>query len=291
MTRRKETSIVDDLFHILMASPWWIGPLLALAAFLFCRFAIPPLLSAGSGGGQDITNMSRQAFAALAVTLAPWIGGFILFCWAITEGKKFVNRRLLDRQSGLDSIHDLSWQEFEQLIGEAYRRQGYAVEHTGSDSGDGGIDLLLRQNGKTTLVQCKHWKAWRVGVKEVRELRGIVASEGAHCGIVVTYGSFTDDAIAFARKNPITLVAGPELEQMIRSVQQSHTKVAGRNGSNRTIESSSGDSAVDALTSAPPLCPLCGAEMIERTARRGNYAGQAFWGCRRYPACAGKRQM
>lgn len=291
MARKKEHGIVEELFDILMASPWWIGPLLALAAFLFCRFAIPPLLSAGSGGAQDVTNMSRQVFAGLAVTLAPWIGGFVLFCWAVTEGKKFANRRLLDQQSGLDSIGELSWQEFEELIGEAYRRQGYAVEHTGSDSGDGGIDLLLRRDAKTTFVQCKHWKTWRVGVKEVRELRGIVASEGAHCGIVVTYGTFTDEAIAFARKNPITLVAGPELEQMIRSVQQSHTKTSGRNGSNRAIESIAGDSAVDVVTSASPVCPLCGAAMVERTAKRGNYAGQAFWGCRRYPACVGERQM
>jgi restriction system protein len=98
------------------------------------------------------------------------------------------------------------WAESGVPVREFCNREGLA---TGSDSGDGGIDLLLRREGRTTLVQCKHWKAWRVGVKEVRELRGVVASERAHYGIVATYGSFTEDAIAFANRNPITLVGWP----------------------------------------------------------------------------------
>ena len=36
---------------------------------------------------------------------------------------------------------------------------------------------------------------------------------------------------------------------------------------------------------AEPLCPNCGAEMVLRTARRGKYSGQPFYGCSRYPIC------
>lgn len=298
VARRKQDGLARDLFDILMASPWWGGPLLALVAFLFFRFAMPLILGAGAEDGHDMTQMPRQVFAGLSVTFAPWISMLILFCWVVTEGKKLANRKLLDRQSGLDSINELSWQEFEQLVGEAYRRQGYAVEHTGSDSGDGGIDLLLRREGKATLIQCKHWKTWRVGVKEARELLGVVASERAHYGIVVTYGSFTEDAIAFAHKNPITLVAGPELERMIRSVQVAHGKATGRDGSgNQRAKTGQEDrEPTEPLTlpsapSAVPMCPQCGSKMVERTAKRGQYSGQAFWGCCRYPECRGKRQI
>ena len=38
------------------------------------------------------------------------------------------------------------------------------------------------------------------------------------------------------------------------------------------------------------LCPKCQAAMIQKTARRGRYAGSQFWGCYRWPACDGLRQ-
>lgn len=34
-------------------------------------------------------------------------------------------------------------------------------------------------------------------------------------------------------------------------------------------------------------CPKCGAEMIERTAKKGKNAGNKFWGCSKFPACRG----
>ena len=34
-------------------------------------------------------------------------------------------------------------------------------------------------------------------------------------------------------------------------------------------------------------CPLCGADMVERTAQKGRYQGNQFFGCSRYPKCKG----
>jgi DNA-binding helix-hairpin-helix protein with protein kinase domain len=42
-------------------------------------------------------------------------------------------------------------------------------------------------------------------------------------------------------------------------------------------------------TGAPAGCPRCGSHMVRRTARRGRYAGNQFWGCSRYPRCKGTR--
>ena len=292
MARRRKDNLADDLFDLLMGAPWWGGPLLALVAFLLLRLAVPAILGIGAESPNDPLKMPRHLFSGLAVAFAPWAGMLVLFCWGMTGVKKLFNRRLLDRQTGLDSIRDLSWQEFEQLVGEAYRRQEYSVEHTGSDSGDGGIDLRLRRNGQATLVQCKHWKAFKVGVKEVRELLGVVASEKAYNGILVTYGSFTEEAVAFARKNPITLVAGPELERMIRSVQTTrHRTETGELTDRLATGSQGGESTGPMLQSAPPACPACGGPMMQRTAKQGQFAGQPFWGCSRYPACRGKRPV
>lgn len=37
-----------------------------------------------------------------------------------------------------------------------------------------------------------------------------------------------------------------------------------------------------------PSCPTCGYPMIKRTAKKGQYSGQQFWGCCQYPSCKGK---
>ena len=39
-----------------------------------------------------------------------------------------------------------------------------------------------------------------------------------------------------------------------------------------------------------PVCPRCMGRMVRRT-KRGQNAGQAFWGCSRFPACHGTREM
>jgi hypothetical protein len=35
----------------------------------------------------------------------------------------------------------------------------------------------------------------------------------------------------------------------------------------------------------PPICPICGIPMAIKIARRGQYAGEPFWGCTNYPKC------
>lgn len=36
-----------------------------------------------------------------------------------------------------------------------------------------------------------------------------------------------------------------------------------------------------------PFCPKCGSKMVLRTAKNGQYAGNKFWGCSKYPNCKG----
>ncbi|PKL93801.1 MAG: hypothetical protein CVV20_01785, partial [Gemmatimonadetes bacterium HGW-Gemmatimonadetes-1] len=37
------------------------------------------------------------------------------------------------------------------------------------------------------------------------------------------------------------------------------------------------------------LCPLCGREMVLRTAKKGPTPGSKFYGCSAYPRCKGTR--
>jgi restriction system protein len=44
-----------------------------------------------------------------------------------------------------------------------------------------------------------------------------------------------------------------------------------------------------AALSGNPHCPVCGMDMVLRTAKRGANAGRLFWGCSRFPRCQGTR--
>jgi len=55
----------------------------------------------------------------------------------------------------------MSWEDFERLVGEYYRCSGFQVTREGGNGPDGGMDLVLRKDGETHLVQCKQWKAYK----------------------------------------------------------------------------------------------------------------------------------
>jgi len=83
---------------------------------------------------------------------------------------------LLDRQTSVNSIMAISWKDFEYLVSEAYRRQGYSVQENTGGGADGGIDLVLNKDGNRLLVQCKNWRSRKVGVTTIRELFGVVTA-------------------------------------------------------------------------------------------------------------------
>jgi len=173
-----------------------------------------------------------------------------------------------------DALNAMSWREFEMLVGEAFRVQGYSVVETGG-SADGGVDVVLRKDSEKYFVQCKQRRAQTVGVPIVRELYGAMAAHGATGGFVVTSGRFTKPAIEFADGRNVTLVDGPQLLAMIQGVSQN--SLAAKNAVGPIVPAES------------PACPTCSKPMAMRTARRGPETGQRFWGCTGYPTCTGTR--
>jgi len=82
--------------------------------------------------------------------------------------------RRLCRQRALSDLAALSWQQFEEVIADAFRRHGFRVREVGGcGRADGGVDLMLVRDGETMVVQAKHWRSQRVSVQPVRELYGV----------------------------------------------------------------------------------------------------------------------
>lgn len=284
MARRskQQSSAIDEVFGFLRAAPVWAGPIVAVLVYAACRWAFPWILSTTTSESEFAKGVA-QPISMFLFRFAPFAGAGVILIWLAAEFTKWTDRRRFEQQSGLSSINDLSWREFESLLVEAFQRQGFVVEHTGQDGADGGIDIRLSKAGAITLVQCKHWKRQQVGVQVVRELLGVVTSEGAQSGIVVTSGQFTAEATDFAAKNPIRLIDGRELVQMISEVQQSGG-----------IERQRAEEAVTSAQGAGsdgPTCPKCGAALVRQTAKRGARAGSRFFGCSRYPGCRYTRDI
>ncbi len=258
----------DNLLYLIFRRmPTWATAAIVAAIYVTLRFLLPAVLG------------SRHWLTVYSIAYAPVLTVVAALFALYAEADKYQRRKLLDKQTGLDTVREMSWQNFELLVGEAYRRQGYRVEETGGSGPDGGVDLILRRSGDTALVQCKRWRDRQVGAPTVRELRGAVARDRAARGIFVTCGEFTAEAVAEAQgQPPIELVNGEALLELVRLAQ------------GRAAPAQETPPPVPDAPAAPPACPKCGEPMVRRTARSGANAGNEFWGCPAYPRCRGTRQ-
>lgn len=292
MARRKKSSVADDLVDLIALLPWWAGVLLALLSYvLLHRVAMQPVVvGTGSLPLQSLWKGAATAGQYIAPVLC--LAGAGLSAWR-RKARKALVADVAQTQAS-DALDGMSWREFEVLVGEGFRLQGYQVLETGGGGPDGGVDLVLSKPGKNGsekfLVQCKQWRALKVGVDVVRELYGVMAAKGAAGGFVVTSGRFTDEAKAFASGRNVSLVDGPRLHGLIRQAQaSSKSPSAGRTPAPAVPPAV--PPAEAPVLADPPACPACAKPMVQRTAKRGANAGVGFWGCTGYPACRGTRAI
>lgn len=130
-------------------------------------------------------------------------------------------REKFDRIHRLEQIRRMDPVEFEQFVGYLYQKQGYSVSMT-AVSGDEGIDLLLRKERRTAVVQCKRY-AGTVGQPVVRDLYGAMMHSGADEAMLVTSGVLSQPAETWARGKPIRLVDGHELMSWTRRLRHKGT--------------------------------------------------------------------
>jgi len=174
----------------------------------------------------------------------------------------------------LELIKSLDWKRFEELCAAYFQAKGRKAKVTNLGA-DGGIDVLLYENSDSEkllgVVQCKAWTQKPVGVKQIRELLGIMTDAGCPLGVYVTTSGYTPDAKAFAENKHIKLMTAADLLKLIHQLPADVQ-------SKLLKQTTAGDYTT-------PSCPNCGTKLILRTSRRGNRPGQKFWGCRNYPRC------
>ncbi|WP_065835098.1 restriction endonuclease [Pseudomonas syringae] len=298
---RKNSSNLPALLLAASKLPWWLGIILAVASGLYLHSVAIEPLPTYAGTRQLSPMLINTVFKNMAMFgqfLLPMIflGGALV---SVLGRRK--RRELLDSAAtpGGNTLLSISWREFELLVGEALRRQGFSVQEAGGAGPDGGIDLVARKDGEKYLVQCKQWRSVQVGVPVVRELYGAMAAEGAVGGFVISSGRFTKAAKEFASGRNLELVDGELLNRWIADAK----RVAPAPITEPVNLEPRVEPAVEPelkittpLREQPvepeaPACPHCRKAMVMRVARTGANAGGNFWGCSAYPKCRGIRAI
>jgi restriction system protein len=290
MARRRKTSFADDFMDLVARLPWWVGVLLAIGGYLVLQqVAAKPLPAPAAGQvGMAATQALWKGLASAGQYIVPilCLGGA---CMSALRRRQR-SRLMADvaASGAADVLDGMSWREFEMLVGEAFRLKGFSVMESGGGGPDGGIDLVLSRPGlngaEKFFVQCKQWRAFKVGVDVVRELYGVMAARGAAGGYVITSGRFTEEASKFAAGRNVQLIDEPALRALIATARAQ--------APSPTPSVAAAPSRPEAVSlENPPHCPQCSKPMKRRTAKRGAHAGQDFWGCTDYPTCRGTRTM
>jgi restriction system protein len=187
--------------------PWWAGVPLAIVTYLVFDF-LAHLFGLAHGGIDGIIC----GYAPLIARYAPPV---ILFVWVVAVIQQTYRVHLLRSRPGIEPIRALSWREFEILVREAIRSQGYTFEERSGAQPDGRMEFVARRAGESILIQCKQWKDWRVGVRAVRELYLRLHFDGTSSAVIITTGEFTRAAQDYAEGEPIRLMDGAALVEFI----------------------------------------------------------------------------
>jgi len=288
MGSRRNKGLVNDL----VALPWQFSAVLAVSAFFAIRWILPGFLPERgplSALKPDLEALSWIVFVALAcmavlAALRTRFGGSAHGSAPRSSRQRARMRVVPDAarasKPGLaplpaaptawssETLRMLEWKRFELLCASYYGAVGFTTA-TLAAGPDGGIDVELFKVDPAkplAIVQCKAWNTHPVGVKEVRELLGVMVHEGVGRGIFVTTGSYTPDALQFGAANPIQLLDGDAFVKKILGLPLDKQKAlldVSFEGDYRT-----------------PTCASCGTKMVARDSKRG-----AFWGCIYYPRC------
>lgn len=222
------------------------GPGVALIAIAFYPFLglLVPVAFGWSLSQLVIANLFGALVAALVV-----------MAWLVAQVEAARRRHLVDWTTDLRRLNS---DEFEWVVGEMFRREGWTVKQTGRpDAADGNVDLELTRGRERRMVQCKRWSSWLVDVNSIRSFGGALLRERLEgkMGIFVTLSDFTTQARTEAREIGLELVDGRGLFARMEKVRR------------------------------PEPCPTCSRPM------RLSHSEHGWWFRCVTPGCTGKRDI
>jgi hypothetical protein len=178
------------------------------------------LLYAGIGLALPLALGWSVSWLVFANVFGTTLAGLLILIWLSVRIQARDRRHLVEWTTDLRFLEAA---EFEWLVGELFRREGWRVDETGRQDGpDGNVDLRLSKAGRSVIVQCKRWAAWLVGVDEIRAFAGTLSIQGVPgtSGVFVTLSDFTEQAREEAKKVGLTLLDKNDLYSRVEKVRR-----------------------------------------------------------------------
>jgi restriction system protein len=142
----------------------------------------------------------------------------------------------------MSAVRKMKWPNFELLVAEGFRLQGFSVTGFAAPGAPAGSDMMLEKGQKKFCVQCRDWQVGKVGVAPVQMLSQVMAEKNADGGYLITAGEVSDEAAALAASRNIQFVRGPSLLAMLEKAKETITTgVPAHYQWNAARPSSSGD--------------------------------------------------
>lgn len=147
-----------------------------------------------------------------------------LFIYQILKlWKRVRNRSLLSKNRTLKKLKRLSWDDFELLTMELFKKKGWNVKGNEKKGADGGVDVWIEKTSFTkknisAIVQCKRYDDALVTIKVIREMFGLMHEYEVDEVYIVTTSRFTKECYHFIEGKKITLIDGVTLVKMIKKM-------------------------------------------------------------------------
>lgn len=185
----------NSIFAILLRKPWWASLSIALLMGVVSMAVLPP-------DWRVVGVLSGFPFVVLAA-LAAW------------RQRQLPNAtRVAAVQSAVSAM---AWPAFATHLEAAFRRDGFEVQ-AGREA---PVDYVLARQGRPMLVCARRWKSAQTGLDTLRALQ---QAREAHAeqpadALVLSLGSLSDSARAFAAQHRIAVWQAPEIAQALRDLR------------------------------------------------------------------------
>jgi restriction system protein len=184
----------DSLFAILLRSPWWASFGIAAALALLAWVLLP--------------NAYRIAGA---LSCFPFV---IIGAMAAWRQAKLPSAARIEQTH--KAVAAMAWPAFADLLEQAFRRDGYAVQRGATAP----VDFVLERQNRRMLVSARRWKSARTGLETLRALQAAreasddMLTDALHIGL----GELTDNARPFAAEHRIAIWQAAEVAHALRGL-------------------------------------------------------------------------
>ena len=176
----------ESLFDFLKRSPWWLSLVIAIGIAAALQVFLP---------------LTFALFAGLPFVV---IASYVAWRQRGTPGEARTAQIL-------EQVRSLGREEFQALVEDAFRRDGYQVSRHESDA----ADINIRKGGRTNVVVLRRWKTAQNGIAHLRELHESVRELGASGGVFLFTGEISEAARQFAEEHAIELGEGVVLAKLL----------------------------------------------------------------------------